>query len=77
MPGIRDLKGKVAVVTGAGSGIGRATALALAAKGAKVMLADLRGDSATAVVGEIAELGGEGQLIPDDAVKIAHVFSFE
>jgi len=62
------LEGKVVAVTGAGNGIGRATALALAREGAKVVVNDVGGardgtgtahDAADAVVGEIAALGGE------------------
>ena len=53
-----DLAGKVAVVTGAGSGIGRATALLLARNGAKVHLADLRDEAVREVEREIAALGG-------------------
>lgn len=49
----------VAIVTGAGRGIGRATALALAAEGAKVCVADLERDVAEQVVAEIAAAGGE------------------
>ena len=52
------LPGKVAVITGAGSGIGRATALLLARHGAKVHVADLNGDAARAVVAEILAAGG-------------------
>lgn len=58
MPGIRDLKDKVSVVTGAGSGIGRATALALAAEGAKLVVTDVNGARARAVADEITAKGG-------------------
>jgi NAD(P)-dependent dehydrogenase (short-subunit alcohol dehydrogenase family) len=53
-----NLHGKVAVVTGGGSGIGRATALLLARHGAKVHVADLRGDTAEEVARAIAAAGG-------------------
>jgi NAD(P)-dependent dehydrogenase (short-subunit alcohol dehydrogenase family) len=53
--------GKVAIVTGAGSGIGRATALLLASEGAAVTVADVRGDGADAVVAEIAAAGGSAR----------------
>jgi 3-oxoacyl-[acyl-carrier protein] reductase len=54
-----SLQGRVAVVTGAGRGIGAATAKAFAAAGAQVALLDSDGASATRVAGEIAALGGE------------------
>jgi NAD(P)-dependent dehydrogenase (short-subunit alcohol dehydrogenase family) len=48
------LDGKVCIVTGAGSGIGRASALLFAAEGARVVAADLDGAAAEAVVAEIS-----------------------
>jgi NAD(P)-dependent dehydrogenase (short-subunit alcohol dehydrogenase family) len=48
------LDGKVCIVTGAGSGIGRASALLFAAEGARVVVADLDGTAAEAVVAEIS-----------------------
>lgn len=50
--------GKVAIVTGGGSGIGRATALLLATEGAAVTVADIAQESALAVVAEIEGAGG-------------------
>ncbi|MDZ4861557.1 MAG: SDR family NAD(P)-dependent oxidoreductase [Candidatus Hydrogenedentes bacterium] len=50
---MRDISGKVALVTGAGSGIGRETALALAREGAQLVLCDINADSLEAVRGEI------------------------
>ena len=60
------LAGKVAIVTGAASGIGRATALALAAEGAKVVVADLAGDGAERVAREIAAAGGRAVAVQAD-----------
>jgi 3-oxoacyl-[acyl-carrier protein] reductase len=54
-----DLKGKVAIVTGAGDGIGRATALALAKAGASVGVNDLNPDRADKVAQEIVDAGGQ------------------
>ena len=50
--------GKVAIVTGGGSGIGRATARLLAGEGAAVTVADIDPDAAGAVAGEIVSAGG-------------------
>jgi NAD(P)-dependent dehydrogenase (short-subunit alcohol dehydrogenase family) len=54
----RHLSGKTAVVTGAGSGIGRSLAALLARRGALVHAADLDGESAEAVAQEIRDAGG-------------------
>jgi len=53
-----DFTGKVALVTGGGSGIGRATSLLLAERGASVLVADLAADNAAAVEREISDKGG-------------------
>jgi NAD(P)-dependent dehydrogenase (short-subunit alcohol dehydrogenase family) len=53
-----DLAGQIAVITGGGSGIGRATALLLASRAAKVHVADLNAAAAGAVAAEIQAAGG-------------------
>ncbi len=55
------LAGKTALITGGGSGIGRATAVRFAAEGAQVIVTDLDGDRAEAVAREIRERGGESR----------------
>lgn len=61
-----DFSNKVAAVTGAGLGIGRATALAFAAYGAKVAVIDLSENDADAVVKEITSAGGEAIALKAD-----------
>lgn len=57
------LKNKVAIVTGAASGIGREIALVYAKEGAKVAIADLNLDSANRVVDEIKSAGGQAMAV--------------
>lgn len=78
----KEYEGKVALVTGGGSGIGRATALKFAALGAKVVVADINEASAQATVREIADLGGEAAATAVDvadgtAVKAMVDFAVE
>ena len=51
------LEGRVACITGGGSGLGRAMARAFAAEGARVAVTDLRGDAAEATVKELPATG--------------------
>lgn len=62
----RPLAGKIAVVTGAGRGLGRAMALTLAAAGADVALAARSADQLRTVAGEIEALGSRGLVVPTD-----------
>jgi len=67
------LEGKVAVITGAASGIGRATALRFAAEGAAVVVGDLSADGAAAVAAEIAAQGGRSAARQVDVAVSAQV----
>ena len=67
------MKGRVAVVTGGSSGIGRATALAFAREGARVVIASRNKTKATEAVQAIKKLGGEVTWIPTDVSNAAQV----
>ncbi len=66
-----SLQGKISLVTGGGSGIGRATALKLAREGAKVMIADYNSEGGERTVKTIKEAGGDASFVGAD-VSIAH-----
>ena len=68
-----SLKDKVAIVTGASQGIGRATSLALAAAGAKVAVAARNAEKLASLVGEISAAGGEALAVTMDVADAASV----
>lgn len=69
----QDFAGKVAFVTGAASGIGEAIALQLAARGAKVVVADLKLDAAQKLVDTIKAKGGEAAAVAVDVGQVDQV----
>ncbi|MCB1884330.1 MAG: glucose 1-dehydrogenase [Geminicoccaceae bacterium] len=68
-----DLKGRVAVVTGGGQGIGAACARALGEAGAKVVVADMMTDRAEAVASDLKGKGIEAMALALDVTKSAEV----
>lgn len=67
------LAARVALVTGGASGIGRATALAMAREGARVLVADRDGDGAARTAAAIAEAGGMARGVAADVTDEAEV----
>ncbi len=63
---MKGLKDKVAIITGSGQGIGKATAVLFAREGATVIVAEYNKDTGEAVATEIDEAGGEGRFVQVD-----------
>jgi len=66
-----ELQGQVAIVTGAGRGIGRATALELARMGAEIVVAELDQAGAKRTAGEVGALGRRALVVPTDVASRA------
>jgi NAD(P)-dependent dehydrogenase (short-subunit alcohol dehydrogenase family) len=71
-----DFTGKVALVTGAGNGIGRATALAFGKSGAKVVVVDRDQAGGEATAGILRQQGGEARFVLADVTKSAEVQNY-
>jgi len=71
MPG--HVEGKVALITGGASGIGRATALTFAREGAKLIIADMNADGGQQTVHMITEHGGEAIFVRTDVSQAVEV----
>ena len=67
------IAGKVVLVTGASSGIGRATALAFAREGAKVVVADVTVEGGEETVAQVKKAGGEAIFVKTDVSKAVEV----
>jgi len=66
-----ELAGRVAIVTGGGQGIGRATALELARLGADVVVAELNAEGAERTAKEVRGVGAKALALPTDVTKLA------
>lgn len=69
----KSLEGKVALITGGGSGMGRASALEFAAQGAKVVVADYVAEGGERTAAVIRDKGGEATFVQVDITNVAQV----
>src|SRR6478752_4595274 len=68
---MKQLENKIAIVTGAGSGIGKSTAVLFAKEGAKVAVSDINDQNGISVVNEIKDNGGDAFFVKADSSKAA------
>src|SRR5947207_886620 len=68
-----DFNGKVALVTGAAAGIGRASAIAFARNGAKVVIADIETEGGEETVARIKKAGGDAAFVRTDVSQAKEV----
>lgn len=68
-----DLKNKVALITGAGKGMGKVHAITLSSLGAKVMVTSRNEEDCRAVVNQIREAGGEAAAFPMDVTRMVDI----
>ena len=69
----KTMTGKVALVTGAGSGLGRASAIIFAREGARVVVSDIDETGGTETVSLIREAGGDATFVPCDVTSVEQV----
>ena len=70
---MKRFKGKAAIITGASSGIGRASAQRLASEGAKVMLGDINKPGLEETAKAIVEAGGNASMYVFDGYRLKHL----
>src|SRR5215470_15354206 len=71
-----DFTGKIALVTGAGGGIGRATSLAFSRAGALLVLVDRDQATGEATLGAIRQQGGDGKFVAADVTRAVDVAAY-
>ncbi|HXT80869.1 MAG TPA: SDR family NAD(P)-dependent oxidoreductase, partial [Acetobacteraceae bacterium] len=71
-----DFKGRVALITGAGNGIGRAAALGFSSRGAKVVVVDRDQAAGEATAGILRQQGGDALFVAADVTKSADVQNY-